>query len=73
MAQVKYFNMDKEKLNNVILNHKNKSNKDLFECRDMLSLEFDNTKNLIIELTRHLTIIEENYNIINNEIGERLK
>jgi len=45
----------------------------LIECRDSLLDEFEKTKELIVNLTRHLEAIEEYYNVINNEIGKRLK
>lgn len=64
--------MDKEKINEIIQNVKDKSNKDLFEGRDLLYNEFEKTKQLIIDLTRHLEAVEESYEIINTEIGKRL-
>lgn len=71
--RVKVFNMDKDKINNIIENVSDKPNKDLIECRDILYDEFEKTKELIIDLTRHLDAVEVNYNIINNEIGKRIK
>lgn len=65
--------MDKDKLVDIVKNVKDKSNKDLFESRDILSDEFQKTKDLIISLTRHLEAIEDAYNVINAEIGERTK
>ena len=65
--------MDKNKVNEILDNPSIKPNKDLIECRDFLYAEFEKTKQLIIDLTRHLDIVESNYNVINNEIGKRLK
>lgn len=65
--------MNKDKINEILMDVSNKSNKDLFECKNILLKEFDKTKQLIIDLTRHLDIIEENYNILNNEINKRTK
>jgi len=65
--------MEKDKLLDIVKNVKEKSNKDLFESRDLLSDEYQKTKDLIISLTRHLEAIEESYNIINAEIGDRIK
>lgn len=62
-----------EKINNIIKNAKDKPNKDLLDCRDILFEEFEKTKQLIIDLTKHLDAVENNYNIINDEIGKRLK
>ena len=46
--------MDKEKIIDIIKNVKDKSNSDLFGARDILIDEHEKTKNLIIDLTRHL-------------------
>jgi len=64
--------MDKEKIIDIIKNVKDKSNSDLFNARDILIDEHEKTKNLIIDLTRHLDSIEEYYETINNEIGNRV-
>ena len=65
--------MDIEKIKNVIENVNYKPNKELIECRNDLVAEFEKTKQLIIDLTHHLDAVEENYNIVNNEIGKRMK
>lgn len=64
--------MDKDKIIDIIGHVKDKSNKDLMDARTELMDEFEKTKKLIIDLTRHMEAIEENYNIVNNEIGKRL-
>ena len=64
--------MDKTKLKEVVENVKDKPNKDLMESRDLLLTEFTKTKELIIDLTRHLEVIENYYDVINKEIGKRL-
>ncbi len=64
--------MDKNKLINIIGNVKDKSNKDLIDARTELKEEFEKTKQLIIDLTRHMEAVEDNYNIVNNEMGKRL-
>lgn len=65
--------MDKDKLIEIVQNVKDRPNKDLIESRDILAVEFTKTKQLIIDLTRHLEAIENSYEIINTEIGKRLK
>lgn len=65
--------MNIDKINEILKDCTNKSNKDLIECRDALADEFEKTKTIVIELTKHLDVVEENYNIINNEIGKRIK
>jgi hypothetical protein len=64
--------MDKEKIIEVVKNVKDKSNKDLIESRDILLVEFEKTKELIINLTRHLESVQTDYELINKEIGNRL-
>ena len=64
--------MEKEKINDILNNLSEKSNKDIIQCRNELIQEFDSTKNLIVELTRHLDAVEINYNILNKEISKRL-
>ena len=51
----------------------NRSNKDLVDARDFLIVEFDKTKEIIIELTRQLESIEVLYNNINGELNKRYK
>jgi len=64
--------MEKEKIIEVVENVKDKSNKDLLESRDTLLVEFEKTKQLIIDLTRHLEAVEVSYEEINREIGKRV-
>lgn len=65
--------MEKEKLIEIANDSKNKSNKDLFIAVNELYTEFENTKKLIVDLTRHLESVEELYNNVNSEIENRLK
>lgn len=64
--------MDKDKIIEIVENVTDKSNKDLIVARATLIEEFTKTKELIIELTRHLEIVEEYYDTINKEVGKRL-
>jgi len=63
--------MDKDKIIDIIKNVKDKSNKDLIESRDILADEFEKTKKLIIDLTLHIELVEEYYNVINDEMSKR--
>jgi hypothetical protein len=65
--------MEKDKVINVANNSENSSNKDLVEVRDFLIEEYTETKNLIIDLTKHLDGIEELYNKVNDELEKRIK
>ena len=64
--------MDKNKIIDVVENSEHKSNNELLETLNILLDEYTKTKELIINLTKHLDIIEEYYNIVNKEIGKRL-
>jgi hypothetical protein len=63
--------MEKEKLIDIATDVKNKSNGDLFLVEKELYDEFEKTKSLIIDLTRHMESISELYNNVNTEIGKR--
>lgn len=65
--------MDKEKIIDIVKNVEDKSNKDLFLVVNELYTEHEKTKQLIIDLTRHLEVVESLYNDVNNEIGKRTK
>jgi hypothetical protein len=65
--------MDIEKVNEIVKNAKDKSNKDLIDVRDILMSEFNNTKDIIVDLTKHLEAIGNSYEIVNTEIGNRMK
>lgn len=62
-----------KKIFDIIEDVQNKSNNDLFYAINELQEEFEKTKNLIVDLTRHLDSVEEMYNKVNNEIGKRVK
>lgn len=65
--------MDKDKIIEIAKDVKNKSNQDLLDAQKSLLDEFNNTKDLIVNLTRHIETVEEYYNMINKEIGNRIK
>lgn len=65
--------MEKEVLLEIVNDAENKSNKNLFEASEILMDEFEKTKSLIIELTRHMDGIEVMYNKVNDEIKKRVK
>ena len=56
--------MEKEKILEIANDVKNKSNKDLFIAINELNEEFEKTKMLIVNLTRHLESVEDIYNKI---------
>lgn len=65
--------MVEDKLVQIVGDVENKSNKDLFFALNELTNEFNKTKDLIIDLTRHLDNVERMYNVVNNEIEKRTK
>jgi uncharacterized protein (DUF2461 family) len=65
--------MNKEKLIEIATDVENKSNKDLFICVNELYTEHQKTKDLIIDLTRHLESVETPYNSVNKEVEKRIK
>jgi len=65
--------MDAKDIDNIVKNVKDQPNQKLIESRDLLLLEFNKTKDLILDLTKHLDAVKESYEIINEEIGKRVK
>ena len=62
---VKHFNMKKEEFDNIIkeqLNLKDLPNNKLIEMMDLLTKDFELTKETIINSTRYLDKVEELYN-----------
>lgn len=65
--------MDSNKLLEIAKDVENKSNNDLMLVALELNDEFEKTKKLIIDLTRHMDGIESLYNKVNKEIEKRTK
>ena len=65
--------MDVKDIENIVKNVKDQSNAKLVEARYLLLTEFNKTKELIVDLTRHLDAVGESYETINKEIGNRIK
>ena len=64
--------MTLEKFNEIIADIKNQSNDNLEKVMDFLNDDFQETKELIINLTYHLDNIEELYNRILKEHESRV-
>jgi len=64
---VNHFSMEVENLNKIILDIKSSSNKDLIDSMNFLSDDFEQTKQMIINLSLHLDNIENLYNKIYSE------
>ena len=65
--------MESNKLIEISNDAENKSNNDLFNAEKELYEEFEKTKQLIIDLTRHLDSVESLYNKVNREIEKRIR
>jgi len=63
--------MEAKQIEDIVKNVKDKPNKVLVESRGILKSEFEKTKDLILELTRHMDAVQESYEIINEELGNR--
>lgn len=61
-----------EQLQSIIKDIDSSSNKDLTEAMDFLSLDFSETKSMIIDLSNHLDNIEGLYNKILTEYENRV-
>ena len=65
--------MESKKLIEIAEDVENKSNNDLLTVANELYEEFEGTKQLIIDLTRHLDGVESLYNKVNKEIKKRIE
>jgi hypothetical protein len=65
--------MESKKLIEIAEDVENKSNNDLLTVADELYEEFESTKQLIVDLTRHLDGVESLYNKVNKEIKKRIE
>jgi hypothetical protein len=62
---------DTEKALEIINDYKSKSNKDLKFVMDLISEDFELTKNTLVKLTEHLDKLETTYNVILKEYQNR--
>jgi hypothetical protein len=63
--------MEKKRIIEIIDDIKDKPNKDLLECEFVLFEEYEKTKEIVIELTKHMDTIEEMHSKIISEIEKR--
>ena len=63
--------MNPKEIEHIVKTAPDQPNKQLVIGRDLLLNEFNKTKELIVDLTRHLDAVEESYEIINKELGKR--
>lgn len=60
-----------EEVLDIIKDFKNRPNKDLVKALDVVSQDFEYTKNTVIELTKHLDKLEHTYNTLLKEYNNR--
>lgn len=65
--------MESKKLIEIAEDVENKSNNDLMTVANELYEEFESTKQLIVDLTRHMDGVESLYNKVNKEIKKRIE
>jgi hypothetical protein len=65
--------MEKEKILEIIKDYKNRPNKDLIKAMDILTQDFEFTKNKLVELSNHLDKVEFTYNTLLKEYNERIR
>lgn len=63
--------MEKDKFLDIINNLGDKSNKDLIDVETFLFEEYEKTKGMVINLTKHMEAIEELHAKIVDEIEKR--
>ena len=65
--------MRSKALDEIFGTYKNKSNKDLSNILISLKLDFDKTKDIVLEFTEVLTELEKTYDAVYDELQSRLK
>lgn len=65
-------NTDHNKVLEILKNHKNKSNSELKFAMDFIYNDFEQTKNLILKLVKHLDGTEKSYNKLLEEFNNRI-
>ena len=61
-----------DELNEIISDLKNRGSNDLIKVMDFLNDDFEETKEMILDLTKHLDNTEELYNKVLNEHESRI-
>lgn len=65
--------MEKKQIIEILNDVENKSNKDLLTSIKTLEEEFEKTKDLIINLTRHMETVQELHTKAYDELNKRIK
>lgn len=63
--------IDTEKIKNIMKDIGSTPNKSLIETKSTLLQEFEETRKLVIDLTRHMDLLSYNYDKITDELNKR--
>jgi hypothetical protein len=63
----------KQEVAEIIQDYKHRPNKDLVKAMDLITQDFEYTKNTLIALSKHLDKLEFTYNTILKEYNSRTK
>lgn len=64
---------EREKINNIVNNLNDSSNSEIVYALDYLNVDFEQTKDAIVRMTKHLDTVELVYNKLLKELENRTK
>ena len=64
---------EREKINNIVNNLNDSSNSDIIYVLDFLNIDFEQTKDAIVRMTKHLDTVEVVYDKLLKELENRTK
>ena len=64
---------ERDKINNIVNNLNDSSNSEIVYALDYLNVDFEQTKDAIVRMTKHLDTVEVVYNKLLKELENRTK
>jgi hypothetical protein len=64
---------ERDKINNIVNNLNDSSNSEIIYALDYLNVDFEQTKDAIVRMTKHLDTVEVVYNKLLKELENRTK
>lgn len=64
---------ERDKINNIVNNLNDSSNSDIIYVLDFLNIDFEQTKDAIVRMTKHLDTVEVVYDKLLKELENRTK
>ena len=64
---------ERDKINNIVNNLNDSSNSEIIYALDFLNVDFEQTKDAIVRMTKHLDTVELVYNKLLKELENRTK